>query len=210
MKFKILGLVFILNFYNCTYAQESFNDIDVLGPYPTIGSLEDKQDIDQLLYFQKTRTAEQCALAELEADANLETFFGGSHGLLNANEMTMAKKKLKWLTLKAGAQIYIYKKKFHRPRPYITHPEIKPCIDLEGSEAYPSGHTALARVYARVLSVMFPERGLQFIKRADEVGTNRVLGGVHHPSDIVAGKKLGDALAQDFLGSSDFVSLLED
>jgi hypothetical protein len=38
------------------------------------------------------------------------------------------------------------------------------------------------------------------MKRGDEISMHRVLGGVHHPSDIVAGKKLGDAMAMEIVG----------
>lgn len=200
MKLTILGLLLCLNFSHAAFAED-----DILGPFPVIGSIEEKQDFEQLLYYQKTRTAEQCAAAQAEANnAGLETFFGGKKGLLSPSEIATVKKQLKWLTVKTGAQILIYKTKFNRPRPYISRPEIKPCIELESSKSYPSGHTALARVYAKILSVVYPERSLLFIKRADEVALNRVIGGVHHPSDIVAGIKLGDAIADNYLESNDF------
>ncbi|MBC7713662.1 MAG: phosphatase PAP2 family protein [Rhizobacter sp.] len=195
MKLTILGLLLCLNF-----SQGAFASDDVLGPFPAVGSTEEKQDIETLLYYQQTRTPEQCAVAQAEANnGSLETFFGGNHGLLSAAELSKVKSQLRWVTVKTGAKILYYKTKFDRIRPYITHPEVKPCIDLESSKSYPSGHTALARVYGRILSVVFPERAILFMKRADEVAMNRIIGGVHHPSDIVAGKKLGDAIAEDYL-----------
>jgi acid phosphatase (class A) len=115
-------------------------------------------------------------------------------------------KKLKWITVKTGAVVYLNKSNFNRNRPYINHSEIKPCIQLEGSKAYPSGHTTIARVYARIMGAIYPERAVLFLKRSDEVAQNRVIGGVHHPSDIVAGKILGDAIAEDYLETDDFVN----
>jgi acid phosphatase (class A) len=44
-----------------------------------------------------------------------------------------------------------------------------------------------------VLSKLDPSRKELFMKRADQIAADRVLAGVHHPSDIEAGKKLGDA-----------------
>lgn len=204
-KLLILSLSFLVT--QGLFAQQEFNS-SVLIPFPPIGSVEDKEDIDQLLFFQKTRTADQCEAAQTEANANLESFFGEGHKLLSANELANVKKKIKWLTVKTGAKIFYYKTQFARLRPYITHPEIKPCIELESSKAYPSGHAALARVYARILSVMYPERSLLFLKRSNEVALNRVIGGVHHPSDVAAGIILGDAIADDYLNDGDFRYML--
>ncbi|MBC7430261.1 MAG: phosphatase PAP2 family protein [Bacteriovorax sp.] len=201
MKLMILGLLLCLNLSQYACAQNNlFDSKNVLGPYPALGSEEEKQDIQQLLYYQQTRTTEQCATAQAEANnGSLETFFGGNHGLLSAAELNKVQSKLKWVTVKTGTKIFYYKTKFDRPRPYVTHPEIKPCVDLENSKSYPSGHTTLARVYGRILAVIFPERAALFMKRADEVALNRLIGGVHHPSDVVAGKKLGDSIANDYL-----------
>lgn len=194
MLIKLVSLTLCLSFSVPAMA------FDVIGPFPAPGSTEEINDFTTLLEYQNTRTAEQCAIAQNESDASLKVFFGK---LLSASELDRAQSKLKWLTVKTGAKILIQKQKYRRPRPYESHPEIKPCIDLEGSKAYPSGHTTLARVYARVLSVMHPERSELFMRRSDEASLNRVIGGVHHPSDVVAGKILGDAIADDYLGVGD-------
>lgn len=46
--------------------------------------------------------------------------------------------------------------------------------------------------------------------RADEAALLRVIGGVHHPSDIAAGKLLADSLYREFLSSPDFRKSLEE
>lgn len=210
-RLKVFCLLTILNFTTIACAQLPATDPvaasvgeEILGPYPEVGSDLFQQDFEQLLYFQKTRTQEQCDAAALEVDSSMETFFGGAKGPLSKEEVLQVKQNLKWLTIKTGTKIFYYKYKFARPRPYVSNPEIKPCIELESSKAYPSGHTTLARVYARVLAVIFPEREAQFLQRADEIALNRIIGGVHHPSDIVAGKKLGDYIADDYLKDTDF------
>jgi len=211
MKFKIAGLLLCLNFTFSACAQiglSNSNPDDVLAPYPAIGSIEEKEDIAQLLYFQNTRTKEQCEVAAREASSSLENFFGGLKGPLSKDEVSKVQKNIKWLTVKTGSQILYNKRKFNRPRPYVTHPEVKPCIELESSKSYPSGHTVLSRVYARILAVIYPERSIQFLKRADEIAMNRIIGGVHHPSDIVAGKILGDVLADDYLSDNEFYNEL--
>lgn len=195
---KNLLVVFIVSLWMGSASAEN-----VLGPFPALGSAEEIQDISVLLDYQNQRSPEQCKLAQAEANASLESFYGK---LLSTAEIRQVKKYVSLLTVKTGIEILYYKRIFNRPRPYISHPEIKPCIDLESSKAYPSGHATLARVYARVLSEAFPERKIQFMKHSEEIAQNRVIGGVHHPSDVEAGKVLGDALADDYLSDHDIRS----
>lgn len=169
----------------------------MLGPYPTAGSVEEAHDFEILLNYQATRTEADCAAAASEVKANLKTFFGGANGLLTAHEVKHFSLRLKEGMIMTAYNAFLAKEMFKRPRPYKTHPEIKPCIKLSNTYAYPSGHTTLSRVYARVLGRIYPERSELFLKRADEIAMHRVLGGVHHPSDIAAGKILGDAIAAE-------------
>lgn len=176
---------------------------DVIGPFPARGSTEEVRDFEVLLAKQNSRTKDECVEAERESTANLKNFFAGPKGPLTREEYLLANNKLNKLLAAAVAKIVLLKTKYNRPRPYISNREIKPCIDLENSKAYPSGHATLARAYARVLGIMFPSKQAALMVRADEVAANRVLGGVHHPSDIEAGKKLGDELADDYLRDGD-------
>jgi acid phosphatase (class A) len=192
-------LLFALCFFYATSTHAQQTTLDIIGPYPKPGSIEELKDFEILLSYQNTRTPEQCEIAAEEEDANIESFFGGKHALLSDAEIRFAKRKFRALTIKSGLAIYYYKKKYHRPRPYVSHSEIKPCVEFESSKAYPSGHTAISRVYARALGHFFPERAMLFLKRSNEVAENRIIGGVHHPSDIAAGKILGDSLAKNYL-----------
>lgn len=207
---KLISLLLVLTFFNTAYAQyDLLDNSDTIGPYPAIGSVEAKEEIEEMLYLQEHRSQEDCDAAELQSSANLETLFGGKNGSLTNAEVAKVKKKLRLITIKSGVEIYFVKREFKRPRPYITHPEIKPCIELETSKSYPSGHTTLARVYARLLAIIYPERAAVFQQQGDQAALNRVIGGVHHPSDIIAGKKLGDILADEYLADSKFKRELE-
>ncbi len=185
----------------CTFAAAHADDFlsELIGPYPVPGSIEEQRDVEMLLHYQNTRTEAECAAAGMESDVSLKALFGGEKGPLTDAEINKAKRKFIKLTIDAGFTIVVAKEKYDRPRPYLSHPQIKPCIELESSKAYPSGHAMFGRMFARVLSNMFPEREIQLIRRGDEIGRNRMLGGVHYPSDVAAGKALGDQLADEYL-----------
>jgi acid phosphatase (class A) len=181
----------------------------LLGAYPATGSVEEAQDYETLLKYQENRTEAECALAASEKTATLKHLFAGKEGPLTKKEALLVSPFVLKHYAEAGINIYIAKSTFKRPRPYNANPQIKPCIPGEKSYAYPSGHTAVARVFARVLSRIYPSRAAAFMKRADDVANNRILGGVHHPSDIVAGKKLGDILANKVMNSKKFTTELK-
>jgi len=61
---------------------------------------------------------------------------------------------------------------------------------------------------AYALAIKFPKRAKLFFKRANAIAKNRMLGGVHYPSDIRAGKKLADYLAAKFFKNKKFVDEL--
>lgn len=173
----------------------------LLGQYPAEGSNEFKHDFAVLLNYQETRTQEECLQAKMDDKATVRNLFARKDGPLTVQEAKRFSLKIMKAYGEAGINILIAKNVFKRPRPYLTNPMVKPCIELESSYAYPSGHTTISRVFARVLSEIYPDRAVDLLKRADEVATSRILGGVHHPSDVEAGKKLGDRIALKILKS---------
>jgi len=176
----------------------------LLGDFPKAGSMEEKKDYETILKYQDTRSSDECALADAENSATLKSIFGGANGPLTDAEASKLEAGLLKYYAEAGANIWLAKRTYKRPRPYDANPEIKPCIELETSYAYPSGHTTFARVFAHLLSAIYPERTKAFFEKADLSAEYRVLGGVHHPSDIVSGKKLADALFELMKKEKDF------
>jgi acid phosphatase (class A) len=75
--------------------------------------------------------------------------------------------------------------------------------------SYPSGHAAYSRLFALILSELQPERKSEFMARADQAALNRVIGGVHYPTDIEAGKKLAEDIFADLRKNPDFRRDLE-
>lgn len=167
---------------------------NIIGDYPAKGSQAEALDYAELLRWQDTRTPEECELANDQHSAKITSMFAYKGGPLTEKEASRLEKRFLKEYGEVGLNIMIAKKIYDRPRPYDANAEIKPCIDLESSTAYPSGHTTMARAMALFISTVYPERKEALLKAADQAALNRVIGGVHHPSDIVAGKKLGDAL----------------
>jgi acid phosphatase (class A) len=182
----------------------------ILGEYPALGTANGLSDLDTLIEYQNTRTDEDCRVAADEDKVSLKNLFVKNGGPLSEKEA----KKLKWkmipVYVEAGINIWKAKRLYKRPRPYDSHSVLNPCIPKESSYAYPSGHTTLGRVLGRTLSEIYPERAALFMRRADAISKNRIIGGVHYPTDVAAGKILGDEIADIVVKSKFFQKLQED
>lgn len=180
----------------------------LIGPYPSLDSVESQKDFEILFHFQNTRTSEDCKLAKRDENLSVANLFGGVTGILNEQEVKQMTGFLTKAYVAAGANSYLAKSLYKRPRPYDANKFLKPCIDLEQSTAYPSGHSLTAQLHARILSEVYPDRAELLMKRAMEFSMNRVIGGVHHPSDVKSAHILADYLAQQMIDDKRFVELL--
>ena len=80
-----------------------------------------------------------------------------------------------------AAKIY-----FHPPWPFVIDSGIKPVEHLSANTSYPSGHATFAYVDAIILADMLPEKAGAIFARADAYAHNRVIEGVHYPTDLEA------------------------
>lgn len=87
------------------------------------------------------------------------------------------------------------KSRWARLRPPATNSELKPVGKFENQGSYPSGHSAFAWLTGIVLADMIPEKRDAIMMRARQVSLNRIIGGVHYPSDVEAGRILAVACA---------------
>ncbi len=89
------------------------------------------------------------------------------------------------------------KKSVRRDRPFVTDPTLPVVITRPPTDNYsfPSGHATAAFAAAAVLGALVPAQRDAFLETAMQIAFARTYGGVHYPSDIVAGASLGMAAA---------------
>jgi acid phosphatase (class A) len=172
-----------------------------IAPAPAPGSEADKLDLAGLLAWQDKRTSQECDSAKAHTNAAFEEVFAGLSPF-SSPLPSKAQKVLKKVKRDTDRAVDAIKAHYARPRPFARDAGLKPCIDPSkgniGPLAYPSGHATIARVYALLLADLRPANRQQYLARADEAALNRVLSGVHHPSDVEAGKRLADSLYAQF------------
>lgn len=175
---------------------------------PAAGSAVEREDFRVLHEWQNARTAAQCGAAAAQESPFFGSFFGGASPLpdpLPAGAAVFFAR----VGAEAGVVDHLIKRRFRRPRPFLADPTLAPCIARPGGYAYPSGHAAVSRLYALILSELAPRRRAEFLARADQAALNRVIGGVHHPSDVEAGRRLADGLFAELMRSREFLEDLE-
>ncbi len=170
---------------------------------PAAGSDVDRADLKTLHEWQARRTPAQCARARSEAEETFDEFFGGVSPFSRPTAPE-AEAILERVHADALAAVSVVKKRNKRERPFRRDPSLEPCLRRIGGFAYPSGHATVSHVFGRLLSDLEPRRKDEFMTRSDEAALDRVIGGVHHPSDIEAGKRFGDEVYQDLLASPAF------
>ena|GEM_PF-583587 len=184
--------------------------VDLAGfpPAPAAGSETDQADMKALFDWQRKRTAAQCAEAREETEHSYKTFFGRISPFPEPPPESVKKFFHRVGTNSTVLQRSV-KDVYKRERPFLRDPGLRPCALKAAGYAYPSGHAMMARVFARILGDLVPERKAEFMARADEAALNRVVAGVHHLSDVEAGKILGDMFYSQLLKHPVFAADLE-
>jgi acid phosphatase (class A) len=90
-----------------------------------------------------------------------------------------------------------------RQRPYQMDKRLS-LLSPESSFGYPSGHSTRGTVYSMLLAELFPDRKEAILAIGRNIGWDRVLIGKHFPTDIYAGRMLGQAIVRELLVSPAF------
>lgn len=222
LKHLFLSLVLVYSLSGCGGAQyylytlfgpdhhyaASAGPVAAVQPPPEPGSAEDRKDFEILLDWQARRTEADCAGAKAQSAADYDKFFGDVSPFQKPLPPEAATILFR-VYYDGGKTVAAAKKRFSRPRPFRRDKAIEPCLGRVGGLSYPSGHATVSRLFALLLADVQPSRREVFLASSDRAALNRVIGGVHHPSDIEAGKLLGGAIYAELLKSPSFRADLE-
>jgi acid phosphatase (class A) len=181
----------------------------ILTTAPSQDSEQEKQEMDEVLWLQKTRTPDEIKRAESEVTITAFSFSDVLGSWFNPDDLPITAKLMTQVGADVKADGEAAKNEFGRKRPFMVDPRVKPCVTLETTPSFPSGHSTRATVWAYVLADIFPEHRMALLARARQIGDDRVLAGLHFPSDVEAGRTLGKAIADQMLANPDFQAELE-
>jgi len=182
--------------------------VALLPPPPAAGSDEAKIEIETVLKLQASRTPAEVDRAKAEAKLTPAAFapvLGESFTAANLPAVfalltdAAADSKL----LSDAAKVH-----FARKRPQFVDDRVTPAITGEIDASYPSGHATRGMLWAGILSEIAPDKTDLLVQRGEEIGWDRVIAGVHAPTDIYAGRVVGQALFQNMKSNPDFAARL--
>lgn len=187
---------------------DDFDATKVIPPAPADNSLATLADIETVYQVQQRRTPEQVALAAYFAEDSVFQYDAILGLWFTAGNMPRTAEFFAQIDSDRYAISSKGKQVWNRPRPPLLDRRIKACIPLPKSGAYPSGHSTQAFLWAGLLAEVFPEHRAALRERAEVVAWSRIIGGVHYPTDIVAGRILGDRLTEAFLKNPEVRAVL--
>ena len=171
-----------------------------VGQPPKPNTTAAELDLGILLWLQKHRTPDQIAKSWLLLDRHIVQFDRALGIDMSKSTPAVVRGITSFLKLVDGAKDSI-KDRVQRPRPFVSHPEIHVCLPPESGWSFPSGHSAFFRSAAVLLADLVPERRERLLAVGLLGGTSRTMCGLHYPSDVEAGQKLGEAAALQILNS---------
>lgn len=180
--------------------------VHILAPPPPPGSIEGNADLQAVLAAQRARTKSQASDALADSELSVFRFADVMGRGFDPEHLPFANMFFQRLSWDARGAVAVAKAHFNRPRPFVADRDVKPVVAKPSGPSYPSGHATFAYVDAIVLSYMVPEKADAIFVRAARFAENRVIGGVHYPTDSEAGRISGSVIANVLLHEPRFLA----
>ncbi|HEY6325828.1 MAG TPA: phosphatase PAP2 family protein [Candidatus Cybelea sp.] len=167
----------------------------LLPPPPEAGSPEARADMQEVTAAVAARSPAQLLEAR-EASVRSVFFFAPSVGAgFTPDRLPLTAAFFEHVGADVARLIASAKRYWERPRP-----------DGAGRKhgSYPSGHAAFASASAIVLAQLLPEHRYAIFSQARIFAANRILMGLHYPTDIASGWTAGTLAAYVMLHDAAF------
>lgn len=181
----------------------------ITGMPPAPHSRQAEDDLVILRWMQRYRTPEMEANSWLLLERNISTFSRAVGSDLSKSTPVLHRGIRDFLD-PLDAVTRDIKQRAARPRPYLAHKDIHNCLPPESGDSFPSGHATWYRAVAELLADLLPHLRQRLLDVGMHGGFNRVLCGVHYPSDVEAGQRLGAAAAQQVIASPQWRAFRQD
>ena len=182
----------------------------IAGSYPQPGSRQAQDEAAILLWLQDTRTRADLARVEAENHPDLGSFLDAVGSSWAASAYPATKALLKQAKEAMKPVVASLKAGFARPRPHSTDPALAPALPDDGSFSFPSKHATEGTLFAAILVQLDPYDQIALAEQGKLIGDDRAMAGLHWPSDVEAGQRLGQAFAAYWLALPGNAQLFQD
>ena len=192
------------------YIDPSQADLNrILAPPSASDSDEGRADLEAVLAVQRSRTEGEVKSAQADSEESLFRFTDVMETEFKSENLPFTMTFFSNVYSDYHQAVASAKSYFNRPRPFVADPDVKPVIKLPQDASYPSGHATFAYVNAILLAYMVPEKAAAIFERAAIFARNRVVAGVHYPTDVEAGRISGSVIDNVFLDDPRFMADFE-
>lgn len=177
--------------------------VTLLAAPPVSGSAEEAADLASARTVFEARTPAEQARAFKDASLSIFLFAPAIGTFFEPGKLPKTEALFQRVKTDIAEPINTAKDYWKRQRPYQMDERLtlgRP----EKSFGYPSGHSTRGMVQALLLAELFPERKEAILVIGRDIGWDRVLIGKHFPTDIYAGRVLGQAIVRELLASPAF------
>jgi acid phosphatase (class A) len=181
--------------------------LKLLAPPPDPQSEAQKSDLAAVLEVQRNRTPERIARAEADNALSIFRFSDVLGPNFTPDRLPVSVEFFKRMHADARTILNATKEAWNRSRPFNVSPDVKPLGEKPRTNfAYPSGTTIFGSLTAIMLANMVPEKRRELFERGVEYSANRIVLGIHYPTDIEAGRIAATVMAAAFLQNPAFMT----
>ncbi len=216
-RFALFALLLVLPALGSLPARLSAADLVLAKPYATAsqvdlvrlvppppGEEDTRRELAAMFLLQQHRSPADEAACQADAEISIFRFADVLGDSFTPQALPKTRALFERALASSKQAVDPAKDHFARPRPPLADSRIKPCVKLPTNGAYPSGHSTAGNLMATLLADMLPEKAAELRARGRLFGDHRVLGGVHYPSDVDAGRLAAAALAQALFMDPEF------
>jgi acid phosphatase (class A) len=183
----------------------------VVPPPPAAGSIAAEADLLAARLFAADRTAEQAALARRYERFDIFQMVQPVVGdWASPRTLPQLAAFIAELLPEVRPITERVKDAHARPRPHVALPGLEPAVERPEGYSYPSGHATGAAMFAVLLTALDPAHAADWERQSELVRLSRLYGGAHFPSDVLAGRRLGEAVGRAVLASPATAAKLEE
>jgi acid phosphatase (class A) len=161
--------------------------LHILAPPPTPDSAEGKADLQGVLAAVNSRTDASIKQAQEDDQRSVFRFADVMGPNFKTENLPLTTQLFQHVYSDGNAATLAAKNFFKRTRPFVVDPEIKIIVVQPPDFSFPSNHSTFGNESGILLADMVPENAVAIFARAAEYAHNRVVAGVHFPTDVEAG-----------------------
>jgi acid phosphatase (class A) len=183
--------------------------IHVLAPPPAADSPAGQADLQAVLAAVNSRTDTQIKHVQADDQRIVFRFADVMGANFRPESLPFATQFFQHVYEDGNAATVAAKTYFKRQRPFVVDPDIQIIVVQAPDFSYPSNHSTFAYEAGILLAAMVPEKAAAIFDRAADYAHNRVIAGVHFPTDVEAGRISGSVIDNALLHDARFLTDFE-